>query len=160
MLHDWQFIMTETFHIFTDGSAIRNPGQGGWAAVLINGGKKWEIKGSNPWTTISEMELVAAVEALRSIPAGTNVNLYSDSELLVHGMLFHIGRWQEQGWRNSRGLPLQHQKLWRDLLAMTERMNIHWQWIRGHSRHPMQNHADELAYQAARSHLCNQRMVA
>jgi len=152
--------MTKTFHIFTDGSAIRNPGPGGWAAVFISAGKTWEITGSNPWTTISEMEVVAAVEALRSIPVKSNVNLYSDSELLIHGMLFHVGRWQEQGWRNSRGIPLQHQELWRQLLALNNHMNINWQWIRGHRQHPMQNHADELAYQAARTQRCIQQIAA
>ena len=106
------------------------------------------------------MELVAAVEALRSIPAKSNVNLYSDSELLIHGMLFHIGRWQEQGWRNSRGIPLQHQELWRELIALNNQVNINWQWIKGHTQHPFQTHADELAYRAARSQLYNQRMAA
>jgi ribonuclease HI len=91
------------------------------------------------------MELMAAVEALHSIPVGSDVQLCSDSELLIHGMLFHIERWQSQGWRNSRGGIMQHQGLWRELLAMNERMNIHWQWIRGHSRHPFQTRADALA---------------
>jgi ribonuclease HI len=152
--------MDNTFHVFTDGSVIGNPGPGGWAAVLMSGGGNWEITGSNPWTTISEMELLAAVEALRSIPASTRVQLHSDSELLIRGMLFHVERWQSQGWRNSRGTPLQHQGLWRALLAMNERINIHWQWIRGHSRHPFQTRADSLAYQAARTQGCGLQMAA
>ena len=61
------------------------------------------MSGASPWTTISEMELQAAVEALRSIPAGSHVELCSDSELLIHGMQFHVFRWQRQGWRNGRG---------------------------------------------------------
>ena len=81
-------------------------------------------------------------------------------ELLIHGMLFHIGHWQANEWRNSRGAPLQHQGLWRELLTMNERMNIHWQWIRGHSRHPFQTRADALAYQAARTQSCCQPMAA
>ena len=88
--------MESTFHIFTDGSVIGNPGPGGWAAVLMSGDKSWEMSGSSPWTTISEMELLAAVEALRSIPAGSSVQLCSDSELLISGMLFHIRHWQSQ----------------------------------------------------------------
>jgi ribonuclease HI len=152
--------MGSTFHIFTDGSVIGNPGCGEWAAVLMSGGGNWEMTGSNPWTTISEMELVAAVEALRTIPVGSDVQLCSDSELLIHGMLFHVERWQSQGWRNSRGTPLQHRGLWRELLAMNERMNIHWQWIRGHNRHPFQTRADALAYQAAHIQRCALQMAA
>ena len=118
------------------------------------------MSGASPWTTISEMELQAAVEALRSIPAGSSVQLCSDSELLISGMLFHIGRWQDKQWRNSRGAPLQHLGLWRELLAMNERMNIQWQWIRGHSRHPFQTRADALAYKAARTQECGLKTVA
>jgi ribonuclease HI len=60
------------FYIYTDGSAIGNPGPGGWGAVIVTKGKKTELSGSNPWTTISEMEVCAAVEALRlSCAAGS-----------------------------------------------------------------------------------------
>ena len=55
----------QTYRIFTDGSAIGNPGPGGWGAVLMQGKRRWEMSGAFPWTTISEMELVAAVKALR-----------------------------------------------------------------------------------------------
>ena len=152
--------MEKTIHIFTDGSAIRNPGPGGWAAVLIRGSKSWEMSGARPWTTISEMELLAAVEALRSIPSGALVELRSDSELLINGMRFHVFRWQRQGWRNSRGMELQHQQLWKELLRLNERMNIRWRWIRGHSGHPIQSRVDALAYQAARAATIQERIAA
>jgi ribonuclease HI len=152
--------MDNIFHVFTDGSVIGNPGPGGWAAVLMSGDKRWEISGAMASTTISEMELLAAVEALRTIPSGSRVQIHSDSELLIRGMLFHIMRWQSHGWRNSRGAPLQHQYLWRELLAMNERLNIQWQWIRGHSRHSLQTRADALAYRAARTQGCGLQMAA
>ena len=152
--------MDNAIHVYTDGSAIGNPGPGGWAAVLVQGSESWEMSGSSPWTTISEMEIVAAVEALRSIPAGSLAHLSSDSELLIHGMNLYVGRWRSQGWRNSRGMPLQHRELWKQLLTMNERMDIHWEWIKGHNRHPLQTHADALAYQAARDQSCIMQMAA
>jgi ribonuclease HI len=106
------------------------------------------------------MEILAAVEALRLIPHGSVVQLCSDSELLIHGMCFLAGRWQKQGWRNSRGIELQHQELWRELLGINARMNIHWLWIRGHSQHPFQTRADALAYRAARTQCCGLRIAA
>lgn len=84
-------------HYGRESKMIGNPGPGGWATVLMSGGKSWEISGSRAWTTISEMELVAAVEALQSIPAGSKVRLCSDSKLLIYGMLFHVMRWQSHG---------------------------------------------------------------
>jgi ribonuclease HI len=152
--------MSKPFRVFTDGSAIGNPGPGGWAAVLIQNGKRWEISGSSQWTTISEMELRAAVEALRSIPMGAKVELRSDSQLLIQGMQFRVFRWQRNGWRNSRGTPMQHQQLWRDLLVLTESISVRWCWIKGHNGHPIQARADELAYQEARNQADGQRIAA
>ena len=59
--------MDRLFRVFTDGSTIGNPGPGGWGAVLIRGKYRWEISGASTWTTIEEMELLAAIEALRSL---------------------------------------------------------------------------------------------
>jgi len=151
--------MEEQFLVFTDGSVIGNPGLGGWAAVLMHRGKSWEMSGSSPLSTISEMELMAAVETLRTIPDEAHVRLCSDSDLLISGMLFHIARWQNHNWRNSRGVPLQYQELWRELLVMDDRLNIQWQWIKGHSRHPLQTRADALAYNAALTQRCNLQMA-
>jgi len=50
----------QTYRIFTDGSAIGNPGPGGWGVVVIQGKERREMSGARPWTTISAMELVAA----------------------------------------------------------------------------------------------------
>jgi ribonuclease HI len=152
--------MSKPICVFTDGSAIGNPGPGGWAAVLVQNGKRREISGSSPWTTVSEMELRAAVEALRSIPMGPKVELRSDSQLLIQGMQFRVFRWRNSGWCNSRGTPLQYQQLWRELLVLTESISVRWCWIRGHNGHPIQTRADELAYQEARNQPGGQKIAA
>jgi ribonuclease HI len=103
--------MNKQFFIFTDGSAIGNPGPAGWAAVVIVGSKRQEIAGSVPQATVSEMELRAAAEALYLTPAGARIELRSDSKLLIHGMRFRVFRWRRFGWRNSRGFELQNQEL-------------------------------------------------
>jgi ribonuclease HI len=105
--------MNKQFFIFTDGSAIGNPGPAGWAAIVIRGTRRQEIAGSVPWSTVSEMELRAAVEALRRTPVRARIELRSDSELLIDGMRFRVFRWRRFGWRSSRGFELQHQELWR-----------------------------------------------
>ena len=143
--------MNQTYSIFTDGSAIGNPGPGGWGVVLIQGKHLWEMSGAHPWTTISEMELVAAVQALRSVQGRARIELYSDSEYLIYGMRAFVSRWQRQGWRNRRGTLLQHRELWTELMALNARLYIRWTWIKGHNGHRDQARADELAYQAARS---------
>jgi len=152
--------MNEVLYIVTDGSAIGNPGPGGWAAVLSQGKKSWEISGGNSFTTISEMELVAAIRALQGIEAGTRIELRSDSEYLIHGMRFHVHRWKREGWSNRRGRKLQHQELWRELLRLNEQFLIRWKWVRGHHNHPSQTRADSLAYREARALWSKLRVAA
>lgn len=150
-LFRWRIsFMNRQFYVFTDGSAIGNPGPGGWAAVFMSGGRQWDISGACSWTTISEMELMAAIQALRSIPAGSKINLYSDSDYLIRGMKYLATRWRNHGWLNRRGLPLQHQELWRELLQREKMAHIRWTWVRGHSGHRLQDQADALAYAEAR----------
>jgi ribonuclease HI len=146
--------------IFTDVSAIGNPGPGGWGAVVIEDKKRRELSGAYPWTNISEMELLAAVEALRSIPTGSRIELYSDSELLIQGMRGFVFRWQNQGWRNRRGAALQHRDLWLQLIQFNIELHIRWTWVRGHKGHPWQSGADALAYRAARDLDVTQRIAA
>jgi ribonuclease HI len=148
------------YRIFTDGSAIGNPGPGGWGAVLLVGNKRWEMSGASPWTTISEMELLAALKALRSMPSRSRIELYSDSEYLIYGMRAFVFHWQRHGWRNRRGTQLQHRELWEELTALNTRLRICWTWIKGHNGHPDQNRADALAYQAARTLWVRERAAA
>ena len=57
--------------IYTDGSCLGNPGNGGWAAIIIENGKKTHIKGGQKATTNNQMELLAPIKALKKIPKGS-----------------------------------------------------------------------------------------
>ena len=152
--------MNQLFRIYTDGSSIGNPGPGGWGAVIVQRNERREMSGAFPWTDISEMELLAAVEALHSIPAGARIELYSDSELLIHGMRGLVFCWRDQGWRNRRGARLQHRDLWTQLMRLDSELRIEWRWLRGHNGHPLQTRADALAYRAAKNLHYTQRLAA
>ena len=143
--------MDRIYRIFTDGSAIGNPGPGGWGVVVIEGKKRWGMSGARPWTTISEMELVAAVQALWSVEGRARIELYSDSEYLILGMRAFVFHWQRHGWRNRRGSELPHRELWAELIKLNSQLSIRWEWIKGHNGHPERNRADALAYRAARA---------
>jgi ribonuclease HI len=106
------------------------------------------------------MELVAAHQALRSLPCRARVELYSDSEYLIYGMRAFVFHWQRHGWRNRRGAALQHRELWAGLLELNARIHVRWMWIKGHNGHCEQSHADALAYQAARALWVRERDAA
>ena len=143
--------MDQIYRIFTDGSAIGNPGPGGWGAVLMQGRRRWEMSGGSLWTTAGEMELCAAIQALRSLTGRARIELYSDSEYLIYGMRVFVYHWQRRGWRNRHGLALPHRELWATLLELNIRFQVRWMWIKGHNGHRDQTRADALAYQAARA---------
>jgi ribonuclease HI len=142
--------MRPYIQIVTDGSAIGNPGPGGWAAIFNYRGRRWRLSGSAQITTASEMELTAAIEALRSLHVSSQVTLCSDSEYLIRGMRYLADRWETQGWLNSRGAPLRDREYWKYLLRLRDLHTIRWQWVRGHDGHPSQVEADALAYWEAR----------
>ncbi len=143
--------MTNLYRIYADGSAIGNPGPGGWGAIVLFGGKRWELSGRCPSTCISEMELLAALCPLRTLPLSAHVELYSDSEFLIHGMQFHVHQWVKQQWRNRKGRSLQSRAHWEELISLDQSLNIRWRWIKGHNNHPLQSQADRLAHMAART---------
>tara|TARA_B100000683_G_scaffold84900_1_gene83779 strand:+ start:1194 stop:1454 length:261 start_codon:yes stop_codon:yes gene_type:complete len=83
--------------IYTDGSCLGNPGNGGWAAIIIIDGKKTVIKGNNPNTTNNQMELLAPINALKKIPKGSNVQIFTDSNYVKSGITEWIHNWKKNG---------------------------------------------------------------
>ncbi len=137
------------FVIYTDGACSGNPGPGGWGAVIKHGDKVQEISGRADETTNQRMELQAAVEALRYIPPGSRVKLYSDSAYLVN--CFNQGwmkRWLRNGWRNSKGNQVENQDLWKQLLELSEKTMVEWIKVKGHSSDQLNERCDRLAREA------------
>lgn len=128
--------------------------------MILHGKKRTELSGANRWTTISEMEVIAAVEALRSIPSGQQVRLHSDSRYLIDGMSYLAQRWRRYGWKNSRGAPIQHQALWVELMSLNSLHKVEWRWLQGHRGHWIQGRADQLAYLEARAALDGESVAA
>jgi ribonuclease HI len=143
--------MNNIYRVYADGSAIGNPGPGGWAAIILHGRRRWQLSGGSTSTCISEMELLAALHSLKTLPLGSRVALHSDSQLLIRGMNFQVRQWADQQWKNRKGRSLLYREHWEELIALNQCMHIRWHWIRGHSSHPLQTEVDHLAYSAARS---------
>ena len=94
--------------IYTDGSCIENPGNGGWAAIIIDDGKKTPIKGSKKNTTNNQMELLAPIEALKKIPKGSEVQIFTDSKYVKSGIPAWIHNWKKNGWKTADKQPVKN----------------------------------------------------
>lgn len=139
--------------IYTDGACQGNPGPGGWAAIVVANGDERELTGFDPATTNNRMELLAAIEALRSLPEPTEVDLHTDSQYLRNGMTDWLVRWKRNGWRTAAKTAVKNVDLWQALDALAGRHTIHWHWVRGHDGHPENERCDALANAAIREGL-------
>ena len=137
--------------IYTDGSCIGNPGNGGWAAIIIKDGKKTHIKGSKKNTTNNQMELSAPLEALKKIPKGSKVQIFTDSKYLKLGITEWIHNWKKNGWKTANKQPVKNKELWTDLDLLTNEFEISWNWVKAHSTDKLNNEVDLIARKSASS---------
>ena len=137
--------------IYTDGSCLGNPGDGGWAAIIIENEKKTHIKGSKKDTTNNQMELLAPIKALEKIPQGSKVQIYTDSKYVKSGITEWIHNWKKNGWKTANKQPVKNQDLWTELDNMTIAYEIEWIWVKGHSSDKLNNEVDLIAREAASS---------
>ena len=137
--------------IYTDGSCLGNPGNGGWAAIIIENEKKTHIKGSKKDATNNQMELLAPIKALKKIPKGSSVQIFTDSKYVKSGITELIHNWKKNGWKTASKQPVKNKELWHELDIMTKDFEIKWSWVKGHSTNKLNNEVDLIAREAANS---------
>ena len=135
--------------IYTDGSCLGNPGNGGWAAIILNDGKKTELKGSKKDTTNNQMELLAPIEALKKIPKGSTVQIFTDSKYVKSGITEWIHNWKKNGWKTANKKEVSNNELWTELDLLNNEFEISWNWVKAHSFDDLNNEVDLLARTSA-----------
>ena len=135
--------------VYTDGSCLENPGNGGWAAIIIDDGKKTQIKGSKKNTTNNQMELMAPIEALKKIPKGSKVQIFTDSKYVKSGITEWINNWKKNGWKTANKQKVKNKDLWVELDLLSNQFDIKWNWVKAHSNDKLNNEVDLIAREAA-----------
>ena len=131
--------------IYTDGSCLENPGNGGWAAIIIDDGKKTQIKGNKKNTTNNQIELLAPIEALKKIPKGSKVQIFTDSKYVKSGITEWIHNWKKNGWKTANKEPVKNKELREELDLLTNEFEISWNWVKAHSTDKLNNEVDLIA---------------
>ena len=131
--------------IYTDGACRRNPGPGGWGALLRSNGHEKELCGGALETTNNQMEMMAAIKALESLKETCQVDLFTDSKYVKLGITEWIIRWKTNGFKNAKKKPVVNAELWIRLDAVASQHQINWQWVKGHAGHIDNERADALA---------------
>ncbi|MDX1692850.1 MAG: ribonuclease HI [Ketobacteraceae bacterium] len=140
--------MTKKVEIYTDGACKGNPGPGGWGVLLRYNGAEKRLKGAESNTTNNRMELMAAIQGLKALKRHCKVDLTTDSQYVRKGITEWIHGWKRKNWKNASRKPVKNADLWQELDALCEQHDIAWHWVKGHSGHPENELADQLANDA------------
>ena len=135
--------------IYTDGSCLKNPGNGGWAAIINVNDEVKKISGSVKDTTNNKMELMAPINALKGMDPNKEIEIYTDSQYVKLGITEQIHKWIKNNWQTSKKEPVKNKDLWMELYDLTKSHEIKWIWVKAHAGNKLNEEVDLLAKQAA-----------
>ena len=135
--------------VYTDGSCLGNPGNGGWAFVVINEKDISYRTGFERNTTNNQMELMAAIKAIEFLDKYNDINLNTDSNYVRQGIINWILNWKGNNWKTSTKKAVKNRELWERLDKLNLSKNIIWSWVKAHNVDEFNNQVDQLARQAA-----------
>ena len=131
--------------IYTDGSCLENPGNGGWAAIINENGNTRKISGNEKNTTNNRMELMAPINALKDMDPKSEIEIFTDSQYVKLGITEWINNWVNNNWKTSKKEDVKNKDLWVELDELISRHNINWEWVKGHAGNTHNEKADYLA---------------
>ena len=135
--------------VYTDGSCLGNPGNGGWAFVVINEKDISYRAGFERNTTNNQMELMAAIKAIEFLNKYNVINLNTDSNYVRQGITNWILNWKRNNWKTSTKKAVKNRELWERLDKLNVSKNIIWSWVKAHNVDEFNNQVDQLARHAA-----------
>jgi ribonuclease HI len=140
-----------TVYAFSDGSAIGNPGPGGYGAILKFGDNVKEFSQGFKHTTNNRMELLGAITALDALKGRQQVVLTTDSQYVINGIVKGwAAKWRANGWMRNKKERALNPDMWEMLLNACAKHDVSFEWVRGHMGHPENERCDVLANTAAR----------
>ena len=141
--------------IYIDGACIGNPGPGGWAVIVLLENEKKELFGGEESTTNNRMELTAAIKALeycdkqeKKKSSLNHVRIFTDSTYVKDGITVWINNWEKNNWKTANNKNVKNVDLWKKLKERVIANHVEWNWVKGHSKDPMNDQADRLAKKA------------
>ena len=135
--------------IYTDGSCMSNPGNGGWAAIININGEIKKISGNEKNTTNNRMELMAPINALKNINSKDPIEIVTDSKYVKNGITEWINTWVLNNWKTSKKENVKNKDLWLELHKLNQSLNVKWNWVKAHAGDPLNEEVDMMAKKAA-----------
>ena len=151
----------EKIEVYTDGACSGNPGNGGYAFVILKGGKEiLKLSGTQENTTNNYMELKAVVRAIEhviselgSIPTKNKMEVFihSDSAYCINPVeKGWIKFWESNGWISRTGEPIKNLELWIKLNYLLRHRKFKFKFVKvkGHSGDKYNEMVDKAAKNA------------
>ena len=135
--------------IYTDGSCLSNPGNGGWAAIININGEIKKISGNEKNTTNNRMELMAPINALKNVNSKDPIEIFTDSKYVKNGITGWINTWVLNNWKTSKKENVKNKDLWIELYKLNQSLNVKWNWVKAHTGDTLNEEVDMLAKEAA-----------
>ena len=135
--------------IYTDGSCLSNPGNGGWAAIINEDGIIKKISGSEKNTTNNRMELLAPIKALKEMSVCSGITIFTDSQYVKLGITEWINNWIINNWQTSKKEDVKNKDLWVELYNLNKSLDVKWNWVKAHAGNPVNEEVDLMAKNAA-----------
>jgi len=136
--------------VYCDGSSIGNPGAGGWGSVIADLARVKEIGGYDTHTTNNKMELTAVIEALRIVRTRAEVTIHTDSQYVINGITKWVFGWQKNDWQTKEKKDVLNKDLWQALIEASEKHDVEWKHVKGHSGVELNERVDVIANGFAR----------
>lgn len=147
-MEESEYEEVEIIDIYTDGACKGNPGKGGWGVVYYLNDREYTLNGYEPDTTNNKMELKAVIEALKMFPENP-LCIYTDSMYVKNGVEKWMINWKKNKWKTSDKKDVKNKELWVEIdTLISEREEVEFKWVKGHSGHKGNERADQLANEA------------
>lgn len=136
--------------IYTDGACSGNPGPGGYGVIVTDDEERRELSAGFRLTTNNRMEILAAIEGLKSLRCPCRVTLYTDSQYVTQSVTQGwAARWRENGWQRNKKEKAVNPDLWDPLLDLCSQHEVRFEWVKGHAGHSENERCDQLAVSAS-----------
>lgn len=133
--------------VAVDGSALGNPGPAGWAWYVDE--NCWAA-GGWPNSSNNRGELTALLELLKATaPTNEELHVLADSQYVINSVTKWMSGWKKRGWRKSDKSPVLNADLMQAIDKAITGRKVSFEWVRGHSGHPLNEAADDKARAAA-----------
>ena len=136
--------------LFSDGSALGNPGPGGYGTILLYNGKERILSGGEVHTTNNRMELLGVIEGLRALKEPCEVEVISDSSYVVKGINEWLANWIKRDFKKVK-----NPDLWHEYVKVSEQHNVTGTWVKGHDGHEENERCDDIARTKAEAFKAN-----